>query len=281
MAKAFVIDVARCSGCFNCQLACKDEHAGNDWSPYAKPQPLTGQFWVKVKENVCGSIPKVKIHYIATLCNHCRKPACMDACECGAISKREDGFILIDPSKCIGCKACQAACPYDAIYFNEELGIAQKCTGCAHLLDHGHTQPRCVEACPTDAMRFGEEEELQDWIEGAQVLHPETGLLPRVYYRNIPGKFIAGTVYDPVEKEVIIGAKCRLNSGGKLWESLTDSYGDFWFKDLPIGLFDLVISGSGFQEKVFQGLKTSKDLNLGDIPLSVLLKNEIRTEDHK
>jgi Fe-S-cluster-containing dehydrogenase component len=101
---------------------------------------------------------------------------------------------------------------------NEELKIAQKCTGCAHLLDNGAALPRCVEACPTDAIRFGEEEELKDWIEGASVLEPETGCRPRVYYRNIPGKFIAGTVYDPIDKEVVIGAACRLNpeaSSGK------------------------------------------------------------------
>ena len=71
MAKAFVIDVARCCGCYNCQLACKDEHVDNDWTPYAKPQPETGQFWMKVQENVCGTIPKVKMHYIPMLCNHC------------------------------------------------------------------------------------------------------------------------------------------------------------------------------------------------------------------
>jgi len=270
MAKALVIDIAKCSGCYNCQLACKDEHVGNDWTPYAKPQPDIGQFWVKVHENVCGTIPKVKIHYIPKLCNHCANPACMNACPHNAISKRDDGFVIIEPEKCKGCRTCQAACPYEAIYFNEALNISQKCTGCAHLLDHGYTLPRCVEACPTDAMLFGEEEELKDWIEGAIVLNPETGLGPRVYYRNIPGKFIAGTVYDPVEKEVIIGARCILTSGGKTWEAVTDSYGDFWFKDLPVGVFDLVITAHHFEQKAFYNLRTVKDINLGDIPLDRL-----------
>lgn len=267
MSKAFVIDVALCSGCHNCQLACKDEHVGNDWTPYAKPQPQIGQFWIKVHENVCGTIPKVKIHYIPKLCNHCKKAACLKACKHDAIYRRDDGFIIIDPEKCTGCKACQEACEYDVIFFNEELKIAQKCTGCAHLLDNGYKLPRCVEACPTDAMKFGEEEDLKDWIEGATVMIPETGCHPRVYYRNIPGKFIAGTVYDPIEKEVIIGARCILTSGGKVWEVKTDEYGDFWFKDLPVGLFDLVISAPGYEYKGFYRLKTSKDLNLGDIPL--------------
>ena len=267
MAKVFVIDIARCSGCYNCQLACKDEHVGNDWTPYAKPQPEIGQFWVKVHENVRGTIPKVKIHYIPKLCNHCTKPICMDVCQVGAITKRDDGFLIIDPDKCKGCKACQDACPYDVIYFNESLNISQKCTGCAHLLDNGYTLPRCVEACPTDAMVFGEEEELKNLIEDAVVMESETGLGPRVYYRNIPGKFIAGTVYDPIEKEVIIGATCTLSSDGKLWEAITDSYGDFWFKDLPVGTFDLVIHADGYEKKRFSGLDTGKDVNLGDIPI--------------
>jgi tetrathionate reductase subunit B len=131
MAKAFVIDVGRCCGCYNCQLACKDEHVDNDWTPYARPQPETGQFWLNVEENVCGTIPKVKMHYVPTLCNHCEKAACIEACPNGAISTRDDGLVIIEPEKCEGgggCRACVAACPYGAIYFNEELGLAQKCT---------------------------------------------------------------------------------------------------------------------------------------------------------
>ena len=267
MAKAFVIDVAKCSGCYNCQLACKDEHAENDWTPYAKPQPLTGQFWCKVTDHVQGTIPKVRIHYIAHMCAHCRNAACMDACPADAFTRREDGLVLLDPAKCTGCKKCLDACPYDAIYFNDDERIAQKCTGCAHLLDHGAKLPRCVEACPTDALMFGEEEALADFIEGATVTKPETGSQPRLYYRNIPGKFIAGTVYDPAEKEVIIGARCLLSSGGKRWEVKTDEYGDFWFNDLPVGLYDLSIQTPGYEVKLFENLRTRECVNLGDIPL--------------
>ncbi|MCL1829528.1 MAG: 4Fe-4S dicluster domain-containing protein [Oscillospiraceae bacterium] len=267
MGKAIVIDVSKCSGCYNCQLACKDEHVGNDWTPYAKPQPEIGQFWLKLQENVCGTIPKVKIHYIPKMCNHCRKANCLEACPNGAVSRRDDGFIEIAPEKCKGCKKCAKACPYEAIYWNEELKISQKCTGCAHLLDAGEKLPRCVEACPTDAMQFGDEDKLED-IEGATVMMPETGCLPRVYYRNIPGKFIAGTVYDPAAKEVVIGAKCRLTTGGRIWEAVTDNYGDFWFKDLAVGKYDLAIDAKGFESKYWQGLHTRDDINLGDIPLT-------------
>jgi len=267
LSKVFAIDIARCSGCYNCQLACKDEHAENDWSPYAKAQPLTGQFWMKVDEHVNGTIPKVKIHYIPRLCNHCENPACMSVCPENAVYKREDGLVIIDPEKCTGCGKCSEACPYDVIYKAENTGLAQKCTGCAHLLDNGYSKPRCVEACPTDALVFGEEEELKDIIEGAAVLKPESGLGPRVYYRNIPGQFVSGTVYDPVEKEVIIGAKCRLVNGGKLWSTVTDEFGDFWFKDLAVGVYDLTIEAEGYEIKTFNGLRTRECVNLGDIPL--------------
>lgn len=267
MAKVFCVDVAKCNGCYNCQLACKDEHAGNDWTPYAKPQPETGHFWIKLQENVCGSIPKVKIHYISKLCNHCERASCLEYCPYDAIYRRDDGLVIIDPEKCRGCGACSEACPYDAIYRNEALGISQKCTGCAHLLDNGYKLPRCVEACPTEALQFGEEEELRDFIEGASVLQPETGNRPRVYYRNIPGKFIAGTLYDPIEKEVVIGAKCRAAVGGKTYHTTSDEYGDFWFNDLPVGNFRVVIGAQGFKHRIFEEVSTKESVNLGDIPL--------------
>jgi Fe-S-cluster-containing dehydrogenase component len=262
MGKVFLINVARCSGCFNCQLACKDEHCENDWRPYAAPQPKTGHFWCKVHEHVCGSIPKVRIHYISGMCNHCEKAACMEVCPVDAITRREDGLVLIDPEKCTGCGKCQEACYYDdVIYMNKELGIAQKCTGCAHLLDHGDTMPRCVDACPTDALLWVDEDQVGD----AKPLVEGVGA--RVYYKNIPGKFIAGTVYDPVEKEVIIGGTCTLTDGEKIYTAETDSYGDFWFRDLQVGQYDLTISYPGFRDLYFEKISTEQDVNLGDIPM--------------
>jgi tetrathionate reductase subunit B len=268
MAKTFVIDVGKCCGCYNCQLACKDEHVDNDWTPYAKPQPDTGQFWMKIQENVCGTVPKVRMHYIPLLCQHCDDAPCISACKDGANVKRDDGLVLIDPEKCTGCKDCMTACPYGVIYFNDGLNLAQKCTGCAHLLDNGYKLPRCVEACPTDAIVFGEEEDLKDLIAGADVLKAELGCRPRVYYRNIPGKFISGTVYDPVAKEVVIGARCLLTSGGKVVETFTDQYGDFWFQDLAVGRYDVGIEAKGFEGRYFSALDTTKDVNLGDIALT-------------
>ena len=268
--KVFVHDVSICNGCHNCQIACKDEHVGNDWTPYAKPQPDTGQFWLKLTENVRGTVPKVKVAYYPILCVHCENAPCMDACKVeGALYRRPDGLVIIDPVKCTGCKSCVDVCPYDAIYFNEDLNLAQKCTGCAHLLDSGWKEPRCVDACPTLALKFMEESEAKGLLGKAEDLRPELKLKPRVHYLNLPKKFIAGTVYDPAEKEVIIGATCTLTEarGGKVYHAKTDNFGDFWFEGLKVGKFNLEIKKGG-KSKIFSAINTENDVNLGDIPLT-------------
>ena len=268
--KAFVIDVSRCNGCYCCQIACKDEHVGNDWTPYAKPQPDTGQFWLKQNEFVRGTVPKVKASYRPVLCMHCDDAPCIPACPIeGAIYKRDDGLVIIDPVKCTGCKNCVDSCPYGVIYFNEDLNIAQKCTGCAHLLDNGWTVPRCVDVCPTEAIKFGEESELKELISKAEILNPEYKAKPRVYYLNLPRKFVAGTVYDPKEKEVIIGATCTLtdSGSGKKVTATTDGFGDFWFEGLEVSTFSLEIKSNG-KAKTIDSISTEVDVNLGDIPIS-------------
>jgi Fe-S-cluster-containing dehydrogenase component len=267
--KVFIYDTSICNGCYCCQIACKDEHVGNDWTPYAKPQPDTGQFWLKLHEFIRGTVPKVKMHYIPVLCMHCDEAPCIPACPVeGAIYKRDDGLVIIDPVKCTGCKKCVDACPYDVIYFNESLNIAQKCTGCAHLLDDGWKEPRCVDACPTGALKFGTESEMKSLLAKAEVIKPETKAKPRVYYLNIPKKFVAGTVYDPVAKEVIIGATCTLSANGKKLTAKTDGFGDFWFHGLEEATYTLKIEAKGFAAKTIAAISTQKDVNLGDIPLA-------------
>jgi tetrathionate reductase subunit B len=270
--KVFVIDIAKCNGCHSCQIVCKDEHVANDWTPIAKPQPDTGQFWIELTERVRGTVPKVKVAYRPHLCMHCDKAPCMDSCPvAGALYKRDDGLVIIDPVKCTGCKNCVDTCPYAVIFFNEGLNIAQKCTGCAHLIDDGWIEPRCADACPNLAIRFLDEAEADELIAKAEVWKPELKdkLQPRVYYLNLPKKFIAGTVYDPVEEEVLIGATCTLTEstdGGKRTVE-TDNYGDFWFEGLEDGTFDLELK-QGTRIRVFAGLDTAvADINLGDIPL--------------
>jgi tetrathionate reductase subunit B len=269
--KVFIVDVGICNGCYNCQIACKDEHVGNDWTPYAKPQPDTGQFWMRLTEHIRGTVPKVKMHYIPMPCMHCDAAPCIAACSVKAIYKRNDGLVILDPEKCTGCKNCVDACPYSAIFFNESLNIAQKCSGCAHLLDRGDwKEPRCVDVCPTGALKFGEESEFKDLIAKAEVFKPELGTRPRAYYMNIPKKFIAGTVYDPSKKEVIIGATCTLSGAkaGKKVTATSDAFGDFWFQGLADGTYNLKIEAAGFAAKSFDKLDPEKDANMGDIPLS-------------
>ena len=268
MGKVLVIDISKCNGCYNCQVACKDEHCGNDWMPYAKPQPLTGQFWMKVTDIVRGTTPKVKISYMHDMCQHCDEAPCIPACRQNAIYKRDDGIVIINPEKCTGMKNCVAACPYDVIYFNEDLRLAQKCTMCAHLLDKDWKEPRCVDACPTGALTFGEEKDLKELIGQAEVLHPEFKAKPRVYYIGLPRRFIAGAVYDPADDECIEGATATVTDleTGKKLTTKTDGFGDFWFEELKVGTYSLIVEKDGYHPNtIFTSISTEKDVNVGDL----------------
>ncbi|MBP1707527.1 MAG: bthL, partial [Chloroflexi bacterium] len=265
--RAFVIDVTKCSGCYSCQLVCKDEHCGNDWTPYAKPQPEVGQFWGKLNEYVRGTVPQVKMAYVFRPCQHCDNASCIPACPLpDVIYRRDDGLVIIDPKKCSGCRKCVAACPYGAIYFNESLKIAQKCTGCAHLLDRGWQEPRCVDVCAHGALKFGEESDLAPLISKAEILNPEFGLKARVYYIGLPKRFIAGTLYNPITREVINSAKCTLSGGGRSYTAISDEFGDFWFEGLEVGSYSLTIE-SGGRTMVKGPIRTEEDVSLGDLAL--------------
>jgi tetrathionate reductase subunit B len=265
--KSFVIDVKHCYGCYTCQVACKDEHVGNDWTPYAKPQPNTGQFWGKLNEYVRGQVPKVKMSYVFVPCQHCDNAPCISACPVeNGIYKRDDGLVIIDPAKCSGCMNCVDACPYGAIYYNSDLSIAQKCTGCAHLLDkYGWQRPRCADVCSTEAIKLGEESDLD--LSGTELLNPEFDTQPRVHYIGLPKKFIAGTVYDSGEDEVIIGATCTLTGEDGSYNATTDEFGDFWFEGLAVGTFSLKIEANG-KTKTIDSISTEKDINVGDIDVA-------------
>ena len=146
---SILIDISKCNGCYNCFLACRDEYYGNDYPAYSAAQPLNGQFWMQVKEVERGVYPKPKLSYIPTPCMHCESAPCLTAAKDGAVYRRDDSIVMIDPEKSQGQKDIVNACPYRVIYWNEEKQIPQKCTMCAHRLDEGEKMPRCVESCPT------------------------------------------------------------------------------------------------------------------------------------
>ncbi|MEM2320883.1 MAG: 4Fe-4S dicluster domain-containing protein [Candidatus Bathyarchaeia archaeon] len=280
MGRVIIVDVGKCIGCMSCVIACKDEFVANDWSPYSKPQPEYGHFWIKVNTKERGTIPVVKVTYIPILCMHCDNPPCMRACPISAITKRQDGIVLINPNKCDGCTSlklsplCMEACPYNVIYFNNELGIAQKCTGCAHLLDNPEWKYglRCCDACPTGAMIYGDDNDqsIKEQISKAEIMHQEYDTKPRVYYLNLPKPFIAGCVIDPKIKEVVIDAKVTaidLYTGDK-YEEYTDELGDFLFKNLKWNHKYLVkIEKRPYREKIIGVYLTNKDINVGVISL--------------
>ena len=266
--KAFLIDVDECSGCYCCQMACKDEHCGNDWTPYAKPQPDTGQFWGRLNYYERGKCPQVKVSHVFIPCQHCESAPCIEACPVeGGIYTRDDGLVIIDPEKCSGCQLCVYACPYECIFYNKDLNAAQKCTGCAHLVDRGYpiSEPRCADVCFHEAIKFGEESALD--LSDTESLYPEYDLTTRAYYKNLPKRFVAGTVYDPGSNEVVIGATCDISGDVGNASATTDEFGDFWIEGLEEGTFTLTISSNG-KTKTITGDTTENDVGLGDIALS-------------
>lgn len=265
--KAFLIDVAKCNGCRNCQISCKDEHCGTAWPPYAAEQPMTGQFWCNVDEKVRGSVPVVRVSYTPLLCGHCDEAPCLAAAKDGAVYRRDDGLIIIDPEKAKGQKAIFEACPMGAVYWNEELALPQKCTGCAHLLDDGWAEPRCVDACPTGALAFGEEDELN--LAGAEPLAAVAGLGAHVWYKNLPKRFVAGCLVDFEAREVVIGATVALvdADGAVVSEVDTDEFGDFLFDQVEPAAYEVRISGKG-EPLTFDADVREHDVNLGDLALA-------------
>lgn len=266
MGKVFLIDVAKCNGCYDCQIVCKDEHCGNDWRPYAAPQPDTGHFLMKLEEKTRGQVPVVKVAYKPVMCAHCASAPCAEACPESAFSRREDGLVLIDPEVCTGCGRCVDACPQGSIYLNAELGIAQKCTGCAHLLDNGWEVPRCVDACAHEALLYIEEEKAADLLADAEVLDGMAEAVPRAYYLNLPKRFAAGSIVDGEADELLIGVKVSLVAGdGSRMEQVTDEFGDFFFDRIKPEAYRLEVSAGGYAPLALEVDVRETDRCVGDL----------------
>jgi Fe-S-cluster-containing dehydrogenase component len=176
MQYGFLIDHRRCIGCHACTVACKQE---ND-------VPV-GSFrtWVKYVEK--GRFPEVRRHFAVLRCNHCTNAPCVTICPVNALEKRKDGIVDLDRDVCIGCRACMQACPYDAIYLNDENGCVEKCHYCAHRVEKG-LEPACVIVCPEQAIVSGDLDDKNSKISRMTREHTtlrrrvEQGTGPNVHY---------------------------------------------------------------------------------------------------
>lgn len=252
-----IIDVAKCENCNCCFLATKDEHVGNDFPGYAAPQPLHGQNWIDIKRKVRGGGHMVEANYMPTTCNQCDNAPCVKAGG-GAVIKRDDGIVIIDPDKAKGRRDLVEACPYGGIWWNEELQIPQKGIFEAQLLDQGWNQTRGSQACPTGAMitvkLTDDEMSARARAQNLEVLKPELGTKPRVWYRNLhlyDKCFVGGSVVADSKgvTECIEGAEVELEKDGKvIARTKTDVYGDFKFDGLApdSGSYGLHVRHDGF-----------------------------------
>lgn len=137
---AILVDLHRCTGCHACSVACKTEHE----------VPL-GAFRMRVR--YLEQPQKQQLSFVPLLCMHCQDAPCLNACPTSAIGRLDDGRVVIDDEKCCGNKACVAACPYGAVFINDQTNKAEKCDLCTHRTEVG-LNPACVDSCPTDALKF-------------------------------------------------------------------------------------------------------------------------------
>jgi Fe-S-cluster-containing dehydrogenase component/formate-dependent nitrite reductase membrane component NrfD len=186
----FVIDQTRCIGCHACTVACKEENR----------VPLgTFRTWVKYVEK--GEFPNTRRHFAVLRCNHCDNAPCVTICPTVALYRRPDGIVDFDRDRCIGCKACMQACPYDALYIDPDTQTAAKCHFCAHRVDRG-LEPACVIVCPVRAILTGDLDDPESEVsrviarEPVSVRKPEQGTRPKLFYVGADHATLAPTLQD-------------------------------------------------------------------------------------
>lgn len=156
-----IIDVERCVGCYACEVACKQEN-------HISQANLS---WIKVVQvGPKQEGDKLVMHFVPTVCKHCGNPPCIEACPEDAITKREDGIVLINEDLCIGCKACIEACPFKAPLFNPEKNVVEKCTLCVHRVEKS-LKPNCATHCPAEAIIFGDPTKLAKQLREEYAVH--------------------------------------------------------------------------------------------------------------
>lgn len=250
-----IVDVEKCDNCRGCFLAVKDEHVGNDFPGYAAAQPPQGHNWLEVERTERGAYPIVDAHFMPVMCNHCDDAPCMKAAKNDAVRKRPDGIVIIDPVKSKGQKELVDACPYGAIWWNEEKQIPQHWIFDAHLLDEGWTRTRAEQTCPTGVFRTVkvEDGEMQRMAadEGLEVNRPELGTKPRIYYKNlhlINKCFVGGTVVADIGgvEECAEGVEVVLSKNGReIGRATTDTFGEWKIDRLEpnSGRYEVEVAG--------------------------------------
>jgi len=278
MAKwGMVIDISKCTGCYACFIACKDEYWDNDYPPYTAGQPKHGQFWMNLIKKERGVYPNIKVAYIPYLCMQCEDAPCLKDAKDGAIYTRPDGIVVIDPEKAVGQKYLVETCPYEVIFWNEERKLPQKCTFCVHRVLEGKL-PRCIQSCPSGCLQFGDLDDPNSEVAKllksakAEVYHPDFSPKNNVYYINlhkITKNFLAGAVVfgdvDECAEDVTVTLTDQ--STGKTTVTRTNFFGNFDFDGLNSGKYSLKLEYRGYAPKSMNvNLKT--DDFVGDIVLN-------------
>ena len=190
-----VIDLDTCVGCHACAVACKEWNGGSevsgplsDYEPWGKAP--SGVWFNRVRHYEVGDYPQNKTLNVPMSCMHCEDADCVTVCPTGASHKREDGIVLVDQDKCMGCNLCAWACPYGARELDESSGTMKKCTLCVDRIDNQtlepqERQPACVLACPTHARHFGDFTDPQSNVSRLVAEREGFGMLPELGYKPV------------------------------------------------------------------------------------------------
>jgi Fe-S-cluster-containing dehydrogenase component len=270
-----IIDIEKCCGCYACFLSCRDEFSERDRLPTAAVQP-NGQRWLNIEEVTHGEGCKVKVDYFPKLCLHCDEPACAKDAPDGAVYKRADGVVIIDPVKAAGVKSIADNCPYGAVSWNGERKLPQKCTFCAHMLDEGEKTTRCVECCPTGALVFGDLDDSDSEIailakeKAMRIETREPARKVSVRYVGIPKPFLAGELAyanRPGEPAAGVDVKLWDEDGALCAACRTDCFGDFEFRDLKAGLKYRLVAGMEGSEFLETDVRIYASTNMGTLTI--------------